>query len=332
MASIRKRGQLWQVQIRRKGLPPITRSFPTKDWANRWALETERNLMRGQVPSTIHDLSHHKLADLLARYRNEVTPQKRGASSEDYRVGQLMRDRIAALSMDRLTAVEVADYRDRRACVVAPATVRRELAILQHCLETARREWGVPMVDNPVRAIRLPGAGKARDRRLTPEEHEAVLSEATKGPSYLRPLVELALETGMRRGELLSLEWSRINWTLATAHLPQTKNGRPRTIALSPRALSILRQLPRHGGRVFSTSPNAVRLAWKRLAIRLQLHDFRFHDLRHEAISRFFELGLSMPEVALQSGHRDGRMLLRYTHLRPEALSSRLREISSSRA
>ena len=129
----------------------------------------------------------------------------------------------------------------------------------------------------------------------------------------------------MRRGELVNILWEDIDFARRTLHIPHTKNGHPRTIPLSPRAIDILRQL--HGSneaRVFPMSPNAVRLAWQRLTKRAGIEDLHFHDLRHEAISRFFEMGLSVPEVALISGHRDYRMLFRYTHLRAEDVAAKL--------
>jgi integrase len=103
-----------------------------------------------------------------------------------------------------------------------------------------------------------------------------------------------------------------------------TKNGHPRTIPLTPKAVEILASLEEKDERVFPVTPNAVRLAWERLRKRAGLQDLRLHDLRHEAVSRFFEYGLTVPEVALISGHRDPRMLSRYTHLRPEKVTEKL--------
>ena len=104
------------------------------------------------------------------------------------------------------------------------------------------------------------------------------------------------------------------------------KNGHPRTIALSEAALAALAGVQRHEdeARIFPMSANALRLAWERLKRRAGIEDLRFHDLRHEAISRLFEKGLNVPEVAVMSGHRDPRMLFRYTHPRPEDIARKL--------
>ena len=134
----------------------------------------------------------------------------------------------------------------------------------------------------------------------------------------------MAVETGMRRSELLAMRWDDVDVGARTVLLRSTKNGHPRTVPLSPRALEIIRDTPRFGKIVFGVSANAVRLAWERLKRRAGVTDLRFHDLRHEAVSRFFENGLNMPEVAAISGHKDPRMLMRYTHPKAEAIALKL--------
>ena len=127
----------------------------------------------------------------------------------------------------------------------------------------------------------------------------------------------------MRRSELLSLRWSDVDIKARTVLVSRTKNGHPRRVPLSSRAVQTLASLDRDGDPVFPVTANALRLAWERLKRRAGW-GLRFHDLRHEAISRFFEKGLNVPEVALISGHRDLRMLLRYTHPMSEAILKKL--------
>jgi integrase len=139
------------------------------------------------------------------------------------------------------------------------------------------------------------------------------------------PLVRLALATGMRRSELLSLTWSQVDFQRGIIALLKTKNGYPRQVPLTEEAIDVLWGLGRNGERLFPLSCNAVRMAWQRARNRAGLTGFRFHDLRHEAISRFFEMGLSLPEVSMISGHRDPRQLLRYTHLEAAKIAEKLR-------
>jgi len=128
----------------------------------------------------------------------------------------------------------------------------------------------------------------------------------------------------MRRSELLGLTWDDIDIKSKTAYLPDTKNGSSRTVPLSSKALAVIRNLDKTQLRLFPVSDNAIRLSWDKLKKRAKLKDLRFHDLRHEAISRFFEKGLSIAEVALISGHKDPRMLMRYTHLKAEDVALKL--------
>ena len=127
----------------------------------------------------------------------------------------------------------------------------------------------------------------------------------------------------MRRGEILNARYVHLSDNLLL--IPKTKTGMKRTIPLTPKAQAVIAALPRSiCGRIIPITPNALRLAWDRNKKRAGIDDLHFHDLRHEAISRFFEMGLSIPEVALISGHKDTRMLMRYTHLRAEDLVKRL--------
>jgi integrase len=296
------------------------------------------------TPQTIADLKARSLAnqtlgDLLNRYLTEIIPRKRGrdtADTETPMISALLREPLAALSLAALTAKHLSDYRDARLRgtetrkAVKASTLRREFTVLRHCFEVARKEWAIP-VTNPVLQVRLPSNPDARCRRLEPHEIKrfADALAATSLP-YLRPFVLLAVETGMRRGEILGLTWTNINLKARTAYLPLTKNGHSRTVPLSPQACGIIEGIPRTGDKLFeNVTPNAVRLAWGKIRSKAALSDLRIHDLRHEAISRFFELGLSTPEVALISGHRDYRMLARYTHLRPTDIAAKLAVLSA---
>ena len=143
------------------------------------------------------------------------------------------------------------------------------------------------------------------------------------------PLIRLAIETAMRRGELLAMEWEHIDFESRTTLIPVTKNGHSRTIPLTGEAVTILKKLQimkrTEDKFVFpGVTGNAADHAWDRIIVRANIQDLHFHDLRHEAISRFFEKGLSLPEVALISGHRDFKMLFRYTHLKAEDIAEKL--------
>jgi len=325
MATIRKRGRSWQAQVRRQGHPPITKSFQQKSDAELWAKQLEVDLERGDAGIIVQKQTSTPLSDLLFRYQKEITPKKRGSDAEKYRLKTLLQHEIARIPVRKLTGSAVARYRDQRLQAVSSASVRRELVILRHCLEVARKEWDAPFKENPVHNIQVPSDGKARERRLDEEELKALLAAADKCRNpYIKPVVQFALETGMRRSEILGQVWENIDLKARTAAIHQTKNGHARTVPLSGAAVAILEALDHRSGLVFPISANALRLSWERVKERAQLRDLRFHDLRHEAVSRFFELGLSVPEVALISGHRDPRMLFRYTHPKPTEIAKKL--------
>ncbi|MEX0900334.1 MAG: site-specific integrase [Gammaproteobacteria bacterium] len=270
-----------------------------------------------------------RLGDIVARYLDEVTRPKRGAHSEAKFLRRLLREPLCRVPIRRLCAADFAAYRDARLQSVRASTVRLELSILGGVLERARREWGLLRV-NPVRDVRLPPAARGRTRRLDARTRETERLFAACRGAYnkrLLPLVELALETAARRGELLALRWEHVDLTRRTVHLPVTKNGFERTVPLSARARDVLRALgPRPAGMVFEgLSANAVDLAFRRAVRRAGLVDLHFHDLRHEATTRFFEKGLTMMEVASITGHRDPRMLRGYAHLEAEKLAAKLR-------
>jgi integrase len=307
------------VQIRRQGHQP-SRTFRLRTDAKLWARQVEAELDRGGLPTDSRKLRSHSLADLLKRYEAEVVPRKRSADREVYMLRVILRHPVAQVSLHLLTTTEIAKYRDHRLALVKGDTVRRELAIVRHCIEVARNEWGFVLPSNPVQQVKMPRAGNPRERRVE-----------TSRCRWLPAVIQLAVETGMRRSELLAMRWDDLDLEARTVVLRNTKNGFPRTVPLSTRALNVINDTPRCGPTVFIVSANALRLAWERLRRRAGVLELRFHDLRHEAVSRFFEKGLNVPEVAMISGHRDLRMLFRYTHPKPEEVATKLSTPSSVR-
>lgn len=326
MATIRKLRGRWQAMVRRKGMAPRAKSFDSKADAERWARSLEAEVDRcGVLPDT-RLAENTALSEILTRYRDEITPRKRSAVSETARINGILRRPICYRTLTLLSTADLAGYRDERLKTVSPATVVRELNTISHAIDTARREWGIHLAQNPCKLVRRPAPPRGRMRRLVADEERILLAAADAGRSaYMRPLIVLAIETGMRRGELLTLEWKHVDLERRVAHLPLTKNGDPRDVPLSTRAIEVLRALKAGDtGRVFAVAPNAVRLGWERLVRRAGLVDLHFHDLRHEAVSRLFERGLNIVEVSAISGHKEMRMLQRYTHLRAEDLANRL--------
>lgn len=335
MATFRKRNNKWHVQVRRVGHPSQSKSFISKTDAHKWVRQVEGSMDKAILPVDTRILEQLTLADLIQRYIDNVTINKRGEASEKIRLKAFIRDKWTNKPLNQITPQTFSSFRDRRLKTVRPGTVIRELGILRSIYETARNEWDIPIPENPLVKVRKPKQPEARDRRLMEGELGRLLRACREGRNdWLRPGILLAIETGMRRGEMLNIQWRDVDIDASTLSIPLTKTGHARCIPLTPKAVAIIRSQLTEGSMptdlVFPTSANAFRLAWERCRRRVAktypaIADLRFHDLRHEAVSRFFEMGLSVPEVALISGHRDPRMLFRYTHLKAEDIVSKLR-------
>ena len=323
MATLRKRVNKWQAIVRHQSIGTTAKSFSSKSLALKWSIAQEQAIESGAFgrvsPSKV------TLGKLLKRYLDIITPSKRGADVERRRLKRLIGDDISSYQLDRLSSQVIAKFRDRR-LLDGRRTCQYDLILIRHCIKLAINEWGLMLSSNPVDKVKLPPSSRSRDRRLNTGEFDRLEKAArlTQNP-HIWPVVVFAIETGMRRGEILGITWECVDFDSRTVHLPITKNGSSRDVPLSSKATQILkeqneRQLP----CPFPVTDNAFRLAWDRLRSRADLGDLRFHDLRHEAISRFFEMGLSMPEVALISGHKDPRMLFRYTHIKPESVLAKL--------
>lgn len=356
MSTITRRGDSqWQAKVRRKGYPPLSRTFLYKEDAEKWARSVERELETSGFVDR-REAEKTTLREVLERYRREVTPTKKCAPIESVKIGVLLQDSILPLmKMSALSSAEVAAWRDRRLTAVTGATVNREIDVLSAAINHARREWGIH-VENPIPLVKRPEKARARERRLTSEEERYLLEALGNAPRnadgtfpkaarnpWLVPVFRLAVESAMRRGELLALDWKHVDLMRQTAHLPDTKNGEARTVPLSTKAVAVLKGLPKpHKGSVFPMTPMALRKAFTRSIERARtryaedckaakrrpspsfLADVHFHDTRHEAASRLAEKLSNVLELSAVTGHKDLRMLKRYYHPRAEELAKKL--------
>jgi len=324
VATFRRRKNKWQAIVRHKDIGVVAKTFQSKTLAVKWASEEHERIVHKNSSSL--EITKVTLGQLLLRYSREVTVLKKGAVTEKRRLNRLINDPISTLTLDKLSSSAIAAFRDRRLPDGA-RTTHYDLTLIRHCLKIATHEWGLMLSFNPVDFIKMPPISKPRQRRLNKGEYERLekASHITLNP-HIWPIVVFAIETGMRRSEILGLTWENINLEKQLAYLLLTKNGTSREVPLSTKAAQVLsNQRSRQDTPTpFPVNANAFRLAWERLRKRADLCDLRFHDLRHEAISRFFEMGLSIPEVAVISGHKDARMLFRYTHLRAEDLVNKI--------
>ena len=244
MASFRKRKGGWNVQVRRCGYPHLSKTFTIKTDAQAWARDAELRLERDElfIPAK-PDLS--TLGEILSRYIRDITSKKRGAGPESLRIGKILRHSMCSIKISKLSSMDIASYRDERLQEVAPASVVMELMLISHAIDTAGREWGVALPDNVVKNVTKPKVDRGRDRRLLAGEEQRLLLACSQSKNHwLIPLVIMAIETGMRRGELLNLNWNDIDLDKQVAHLEMTKNGTKRDVPLSSKAVETFGSLP----------------------------------------------------------------------------------------
>lgn len=341
----------WKAVIRKTGWPTDIKTFRLKRDAEDWARTTEDEMVRG-VYIRRATADRTTLADAVDRYLSEVTPTKEDSTQEaEIRRAATLKKCLGKYSMAALTPDVVARFRDQRLAGIDRKdkdgnpkprkndTVRLELALLGHIFTIAIMEWKIGLVYNPVSSIRRPKPHPGRDRRLAPEEEEKLFGLiAQHGNPMLGWIAGIALETTMREGEVAKLRTSQVDVDRRIVSLGKTKNKDPRTVPLNKPATELFRKALNHPKRPADTDliffgepgkdgkrrPYQFLSIWRNIKIAAGIPDVRFHDLRHEAISRLVESGFSDQEVASISGHRSMQMLKRYTHLRSENLVERL--------
>jgi len=360
MATIvKKPSGSWKAVVRKAGWPLQSKTFRTKRDAEDWARRSEDEMVRGAYiqRATADRLT---VATAMERYLSEVVPTKRLTSqSTDRRRAQILIKHLGKYSLAALTPEVIARFRDSRLAGEdrkdksgdprprTNNTVRLDLALLGHMFTIAIKEWGVGLPANPVTNIRRPAPGPGRNRRLTPQEETKLLEAVNAFSNPLMSwLVRIALETGMRFSEIATLRRMQVDLNRRIVRLLQTKNTQPRTVPLNSTATELFRTALNNPVRPIDTDliffgepgrdgkrrPYRFDRMWQQIKRDAGIVDLHFHDLRHEAVSRLVEAGLSDQEVSAISGHKSMQMLKRYTHLRAEDLVARIDEASLRRS
>ncbi len=337
MASIQKRGEVYRVRINRKGYSTLSKTFATRREALRWAQTTEYELDAGLIePREEHSTfsAENPTFDKAAHhYAKTHSILKRNCRSETG-ILNILAKRWESRAVTMIKPADIALLRDdllRRGR--APCTVNHYLNSISKVFQMLRNECGIDL-SNPCSLVKRPRPNPPRNLRLTNEAKQELLFACAASPErFLLPIVSLALETAMRRGELMHLKWQDINLQHRTATLNKTKNGHVRQVPLSARAIGILERLPREGPEVFPIQPERMRHQFERIIRKLTRTTclqpnpyvgFTFHCLRHEALSNFSDIGLNIAEIASISGHRRLSSLTRYVHPRQEIVLRKL--------
>ena len=325
MATITNRGNLqWRARVRRKGYSTVSKTFERKSDAEAWARQIESEMDKGAFVSRT-EAERYSLSECLDRYIEEYIPRLKHPEYEIRRIRVIQKHPLASRVMATIRSKDISDFRkDREGQGVKSNTIRLDFAVLSRLFNYARSDWGMESLSNPVQLVTKPKIDKGRERRLEKGEEKKLLEAAAPN---LRPVILFALATAMRREEISTLQWKNVNLKKRYALLLDTKNTETRTVPLSEAALEVLKSLPKKESQenVFSMSADAITQAMRQTCKKAKLENLHFHDLRHEAVSRFFEdTDLDVMEIKAISGHRTMQMLARYTHLRTARLADRL--------
>lgn len=339
MATYQKRGKRWRAIVRTKGVAE-SRSFPTKDAAKEWARRIEHAADLGRVQDYTKPETKHTVAWMIDEYTKAVSPIRPFGRSKSAVLDALKRD-LGGVGLKELTAGRLNVYvAERAASGAGGVTIRVDLSYLG----TAMR-WlqAVKRISVPVQAVQdardamrfsgLETRGNERDRRPTAKELKTLYAYWLKNKRMklpMRDLCEFAIASAMRLGEITRLQWEDLDEDKKTIIVrdrkdPRRKIGNHQVVPLLDAtgldAFKIIKRQSGGAGRIFPYSASSVSTAFTRAVQKCGIEDLHFHDLRHEGTSRLFETRkFSLPEVALVTGHKDWKMLARYTQTRAAEL------------
>lgn len=320
--SIEKRGKTYRVKVflgRTDGKALFeTKTFPRKSEAAAWKLEREARLDgRVQVKKTF--------GDALAKYALEVSPSHKGCRWEQVRLRNIAKHPISSKPIPKVANIDIIEWRDSRLKSVSDSTVLREMKLLNSVLEHARKEWRW-IRDNPIKDVTKPRQPKGRKRRVSPDEIDRLITASGytgAHDSMLHITVAaflFAIETGMRSGEILGLEWSDVDERKVT--LRQTKNGDSREVPLSPKARLLLAAL-RCFDKPFPVRTGTRDTLFRKLVVKAGIPNLHFHDSRSQAIYNLSKK-LDVLELARVIGHQDINSLRHYYNTTADELADRL--------
>lgn len=339
----------YQVKIRRKGFPVQMASYDDLDAAKKFVRQVLTDQDRGHK---VDRLAAHKatVGDVIDKALDDIETGKRrvkGIDEERYRLNFFRRNFVDLCSTTLADATEemFEDWIDERLESVKPNTVGREVRHLKPLFETAARTYD--LYRSPMKYIKAPREIDERVRRIDPEEEALLFAELAKARDSIEiKAADFALETACRRSEQLRIEWPHYSKKHSTIWLADAKNGRGRDIPLTDKAQRIIESLPGRelGGKIFKVTGNQLKKAFENARARaaeaakasdredlLTVGTLRWHDLRHEAISRCFDEGWTSEQVMDVSGHVDIKSLLRYRHPKVDQTVTRLRAMESAR-
>ena len=339
MASIQKRGKKYRVRIIRRGFPTQSQTFNNHAEALRWSRQIESQMDKGAFkPNPVENEKFAK-KDLLFQeaalhYMQTHSIHKKIVLSETYRLRILIKrwGDIPVEKIDKLAVLALRD--DLLKMGRSGETINHYFNTISKVFQMIIDEWDLNLA-YPIKGIKRMPSSAGRTKRVNTELESLLISGCDQlSLPLLRSIIQFAIQTGMRRGEIMGLTWADIDLPYRKAYLHQTKNGEPRQVPLTSHAIAVLESLPMDRAKVFPMSMDTLRSQFNRLKIYLKdkwhgigtnpFDDLRLHDLRHEALSRMSDKGLNTIELAQISGHKTMKLLARYTHPRFDLVLDKL--------
>ena len=332
----------WRAQVRRKGRY-VTGTFLRQKDAQQWALEVERNIDRGIDPKSPDPKSVRTFAKIIDLHISDCLEVGKTVRRSKAAVLEALKFSIGPTRISDLRRNKLIEFDKKRAKEGAgPATLAIDFSFIGTLLTHAAAVHGIEVYPEEVKLARvalvrlgLIGKGIERDRRPSSRELEALAKYFEYNPRQLIPMariIRFAVATAMRQEEICKIDWLDVDIqnrlvTVRDRKDPRRKDGNHQRVPMlnltgfdAWEVLLEQRLITGASGRVFPHHHKSVGTAFRRACRDLKICDLHFHDLRHEATSRLFEAGLTIEKVALVTGHRDWKMLRRYTNLKPESL------------
>ena len=315
MSSIVKMKNKWQGQVRVQGHPRIYKTFISKTDARRWAADTELKLRREDAG--IAKVKYPQFREIALRYINEVSVSKKSFKKERSLINVVMKESFAEYALNKIRPAIIAKFRDEKLKNISGTSVNRYLDAISTIFTQCRKEWGYA-VENPVLQIRRPKKSEPRNRRFTTQELDKLL-RGNHTCGTMRSIINIALTTGMRCGEILRARPEHIKGKTLVIPIAKTE---PRTIPLTKEALMHLK----NASLPFTVNGDWVTKTFKKLCDTYNIKDAVFHDTRHQSLSDFMLYKkLNVADTMLISGHKDPRMLLRvYNNIKVDQVAKKL--------
>jgi len=232
MGCVRKRGNSWNAQVRISGWRSFTKTFKTKLDAKQWIVNLEKELKSKPLPEK--NIKNLKLKDLFNKYKFEILPKLKSHKIVTYKLNFLSRLWLGEIKVINLTKEHLEQFCKDRKLVVKDGTIKSELMLIKRIVKIATDKWNYGIPFNAFCGIELPSSHKPRTRRATQEELFILIAHAKKQRNiYISTIIQFAVETGMRRSEILKLKWIDVNLETKIASLYNTKNGDDRHIPLT---------------------------------------------------------------------------------------------------